>query len=332
MLKKISNTQLIYILLLLCAFALVRYLYNKKKGENTFQTAIIPKIDTNKVTDMLIYTTQKKGEPLHFTKSGKNWLITQSGYTTLAEDRSEKYAIEQIQQISPDRLATNDPAQWKDFNVVDTMGSRLILLNHKDTIIDIIVGKFGFDREAKQGISYMRLHGQKEVYGVSGFLAMNITQEGDSWRNRKTIYNNPAELNRVMFTYPGDSSFAVQKDSTGRWHFVDGGKCDSIGSVATITGITQQNYGTFVYKFDTNSAKPVYTLQVEGNGLNPVIIKAYVADTANKYVITSTMNPGAYFSGKGEMFSKLFPGKKSFLHHQEPKKQATIAPVMKKKK
>lgn len=330
--KKLGNKQLLYILIALIGiYAIARYI-NSRRGENTFHTAIIPKIDTAKVTDMLIYTSQKKGEPMHFTKNGKVWMVTSGGYTTQAEQRSEKYVIQQIQQIDPDRLATNDPAQWKDFNVMDTMGSRLVLLNNKDTIIDLIVGRFGFNMQAKQGISYLRLHGQKEVYGVSGFLAMNITQEVDSWRNRNTIYNTPGEWNKLVFTYPADSSYTVKKDSTGKWSLDDGRKCDSIGTINVLTQMSQQNYGTFVYKFDTNSVKPLCSLQVEGRGLNPIIIKAYPADTSNKYVVTSTMNPGAYFSGKTGMFSNLFPGKRAFLYHEEPKKPSAPMPLRKGKK
>jgi hypothetical protein len=331
--KNLSNKQLLIILLVLAGiYGIYRFISNKK-GENTFHTAIIPKIDTNKITDMLIYTKEKKGEPMHFTKNGKTWMVSRDGYTTIADEHSEKYVIDQLGQIAPERLATNDPAQWKDFQVMDTNGTRLVLLNNKDTVIDIIVGRFGFNMQRKEGISYLRMHNQKEVYGVSGFLSMNITQEVDSWRNRKTTNMNSNVWNKVTYTYPGDSSFALKKDSTGRWMFGDGSKPDSTGTLTALNTMAQQNYGVFVYKFDTNSVKPLYNLEIAGNGINSIMIKAYPADTANKYVITSSLNPGAYFSaGKTGMLDKFFLGKKAFLHHDQPKQPATQAQPAKKKK
>ncbi len=328
--KKISNTRLLVILLVLVGiYFIARYISNKR-GENTFHTAIIPKIDSSKITDMFIFAKEKKGEPMHFTKKDKKWFVTREGYTTLADERSDKFVLEQLAQIAPERLATSDPAQWKDFQVMDTNGTRLVLMNNKDTIIDLIVGKFGFNMAQKQGISYLRIHNQKEVYGVPGFLSMNITQEVDSWRNRKTTNMNAVGWSKVTFTYP-DSGFVVKKDSNGRWMFGDGSKPDSNSVVNTLNTMAQQNYGIFVYKFDTNSVKPLFTTQIEGSGLN-IMLKAYPADTAAKYVITSSINPGAYFNAaKTGMLDKLFPGKKAFMHHEQPKPAAAPTPKVVKK-
>ena len=45
--KKVGNKELFIILIILIGvYALVRYI-NHKRGENTFHTAIIPKVDTN---------------------------------------------------------------------------------------------------------------------------------------------------------------------------------------------------------------------------------------------------------------------------------------------
>ncbi len=299
-----------------------------KRGENTFRTNVIPKVDSGKVNAMLIYTSAKRGEPMKFTRKNGKWMVTQGGYTTLADDKAESYVIEQVGMISPDRLATGDPGQWKEYNLTDTGATRVVLLNNTDTLLDMLVGRFGFNGQARQGISYMRMHGHDEVYGVEGFLALNITQDVDSWRDRKAIYMDPHAWTKLTFNYPGDSSFTIQKDSNEEWHFADGKKTDSAATAATLTTMSQQNYGKFDYKFDTNSSKPVYTLQVEGKEISTILLKAYPADTANEYIITSTINPGAYFSEKkSKMLSKLFVGKKSFLYHKMPKAESTVTTV-----
>lgn len=323
--KKIGNKELFIILIALIGiYAIVRYIATKR-GENTFHTAIIPKLDTNKLSDIYIYLHQKGTEdkPLHFFKKGGSLMVTQNGYTTLADENAEGFVVKLIQQISPDRLATNDPAQWKEFRVIDTMGTRVVLMGGKDTLVDMIVGKFGFNMQTRQGISYVRLHGQKEVYGVTGFLAMNITEDVDSWRDRKIIPLDDKTWSKVSFNYPGDSSFALSKDSNGAWLFSDGKKPDSVAVANNMSAMSRQNYGSFVYKFDTGSAKPLYSVTVERKGQSPVIINAYPADSVNKFVITSSMDPGAYFSGtKGGMFAGLFFNRDSFMHHAEPKKTA----------
>ena len=53
---------------------------------------------------------------------------------------------------------------------------------------------------------------------------------------------------------------------------------------------------------------PSHTLRIEGNNFSPVDLQAFpVADTNIKYLIQSSANPGANFSGKdGGLFNKIW--------------------------
>jgi Domain of unknown function (DUF4340) len=322
MIKKLGNKSLLLILVLLLAvFAVFRYISNKK-GENTFQTALIPKLDSTKLNGIVIFPRITKGGkslPYVFTKKGDTWYVSQGDISSRAEEHAAKYMITQMEQISPDRLGSNDPKDWKDYNVNDSLGTRVALLYDKDTILDVIVGRFSYIQQQKKGISYVRLSGQKEVYAVDGFLALNISEEFDNWRDKKIMPGDYTQWNKLTFTYPADSGFVIEKDSNGKWVMNNGKlKIDSLATVTAITAISQQNYGGFVNKFDSNGKQALFILKVEGSGFNPVIIKAYPADSANKYAINSTINPASFFSGnRSGMFSKVFPGKTSFFKKKE---------------
>src|SRR5580704_9550383 len=110
MIKKLGNKGLLLLLLLaLAIFGLFRYISNKK-GENTFKTAIIPKIDSAKMNGMVIFPKiEKTGkpQPYIFKKVGKYWDVSQGDVTSRAEPRSANYVISQLEQISPDRLGSN---------------------------------------------------------------------------------------------------------------------------------------------------------------------------------------------------------------------------------
>ncbi len=327
MIRKLGNKGLLLILVLaLAIFGLFRYISNKR-GENTFKTAIIPKIDTNKLDGMIIFSKQNKQKPYVFTRKGKYWYVMQGDIGSRAEPRSASYTVSQLEQISPDRLGTNDPKDWKDFNVNDSLGTRVVLLYDKDTVLDVIVGRFSYIPQQKQAISYMRISGQNEVYAIPGFLSMNLANEFDNWRDRKEMPAEVTTWNKLTFIYPGDSGFVIKKDSTKKWVFGDGTYPDSATAVKVIREVSEQNYGTFVNKFDSNGKTPLFFVKVEGKDFSPAIIKAFPADTTNGYVINSSLNPGAFFSGKkGGMFNKLFPGKSSFY------KQEANSPKAKKKK
>jgi len=143
---------------------------------------------------------------------------------------------------------------------------------------------------------------------------MNIAADFNDWRDKKIMPGEYPDWDKLTFTYPADSGFVVMKDSSGKWLLDNKSLPDSTSVINTIKNLSNQNYGTFVNKFDTNGKQALFILKVEGRGFNPAIIKAYAADTTNKYAITSTLDPGSFFSGKaGDMFRNIFPAKISFL-------------------
>ncbi len=325
--KKIGNKQLFIILIVLVGLYGISKYISSKRGENTFKPAIIPNIDTNKVSSIYIYGNKRK-YPIHLHKEGKQWMASWNDITSIAEQGSPRYMISQLRDISPDRLATNDVAQWTSYQV-DSTGTRIVVLGaSKDTILDVIVGKFGFMPQQRQGMSYVRINGQKEVYGVVGFLAMNIAQDFDSWRNRKIIFQDIHAYQKISFIYPADSGFAVErvKGSIGRWQFAEGKETDSLATFKSLTDISRQNYGNFVNKFDTNASTPLFTIKVEADPCGVDFIKAFPPPanvTLDKYVITSSMDPGSYFSGyKSGLFNKLFVSKKAFMYSASAKTAA----------
>jgi Domain of unknown function (DUF4340) len=317
MIKKLGNKGLLLILVaLLAIFGIFRYISNRN-GENTFKTALIPKIDSTKLNGIVIFQrATKKGtpKPFIFTLKGKVWYVSQGDVTGLADSRAAQYMVSQLQQISPDRLGSNDPKDWKQFDVNDSLGTRVALLYDKDTALNVIVGRFSYIPSQKKGMSYVRLAGQNEVYAVDGFLSMNVSNEFDNWRNKKVMPGDYPQWTKLTYTYPNDSGFTIQKDSNGQWLFSDGKMPDSLAAVNLIRDASSQNYGSFINKFDSTHKQPLFTLRAEGDGFSPAIIKAYPTDTVNKYVISSTINPGSFFDGsKNNMFSKAFPSKKAFF-------------------
>lgn len=324
MIKKLNNKQLLLILLVLAGvYAITAYIRNKK-GENTFHTNIIPKIDTNKLTTFYIYPKLNKQKPIRFDLKGKTWYVSQGNITSRAEMTSEKYIIKLIESITPDRLSANDPSQWKDFDVTDSAGTRIVLLSNADTMIDILVGKFSYNMQQRKAMSSVRLHNQNEVYTVDGFLTMNVANDFVSWRDRHLFEGEPQTWTKLTYTYPNDSSFTVTHDLMKGW-MVNDQKPDSLATAQLLLKLSQQNYGTFVDGFDTIKMHPVFSLKVEGTNVPTFIVKAYPsADTNSNYVITSTLNPGAYMNGKNQnMFNNIFPGKETFFHAPETTKQVT---------
>ena len=326
MIRKLGNKSLLLALVLVLAvFGLARYISNKK-GENTFKTAIIPSIDSARMNGMIIFPNsmmpgQRRGKvaieslPFIFSRKGKEWYISKGNVSGLAQQRSAQYMMNQLEHITPDRLASDNPADWKEYNVNDSLGTRVVFLYDKDTALDVIVGRFSYVPDRKQAISYIRIAGQKEVYAINGMLSMNINEDFDSWRDKKMMPGESYdEWNKLTFSYPADSGFIMKKDSGSDWTINNGKKPDSLAALHILKDLSEQNYGSFVNNFDSSGKQPICMLTIEGKGFSPVTIKAWAADSANVYAINSSINPTSFFSGRrGGMFSKIFPAKSAFF-------------------
>jgi hypothetical protein len=124
----------------------------------------------------------------------------------------------------------------------------------------------------------------------------------------------------LTFMYP-DSGYAVEADKT-EWK-VDGKKPDSLATMNLLTTLSQQNYGTFINKFDTNAKPATYSVRIEGATTGTVLLKAYPNDSLTNYIITSSINPGSYMNGNANgLFKNIFISKAAFFHHPEAPKAA----------
>ncbi len=55
--------------------------------------------------------------------------------------------------------------------------------------------------------------------------------------------------------------------------------------------------------------KQIFTITLSGENFKPVELKAFVADAANQYIVTSNMNAEGRFSGaRGELAKRTFVG------------------------
>ena len=192
----------------------------------------------------------------------------------------------------------------------------------------MIVGRFSYIPQQKQGMSYVRISGQKEVYAVDGFLSMNITEDFNAWRDKKIMPGDDCRGPSLPLPIRLIAALLL-KATAAQWVFSDGKKPDSVAAVNIIHDISNQNYGSFIDNFDSTGKQPIFTLRIEGNDFGPVLIKAYPADTANLYAIHSTLNPGAYFNGKTNgMLGKIFPGKKEFFRKDlKPLPKPPVSPA-----
>jgi len=309
MFKKISTPALLIVLALLAGIVLFKKFYQEKKDESTFRAQFV-KIDTAAVSSILIYPKAESGKEVKLFKKGSSWELQNDRIKTIADSNTVRSVLAMFTDLKAVSLAGLDKTSWDELQTGDTSGTRIKITTNDNQVYDMVVGKFAFNPGSRNGLSYIRHYGEEEVYAVDGFLSFGVNQGFDAWRNKVFMRGDQNDFTTFTFSYPGDSSFQLSK-LNNEW-LVNGEKADSLKTNQFLAMVSNMQAGGFADNYKP-ATTPVFTLNILGNNLDPVIIVAYQADTVQKYILHSSLNPDAYFTDSpGSLAGRLFVSRNHF--------------------
>jgi len=322
MYKKLNIKSLIIIFAVLLILVILIFYIDSRKGERTFRSNIVD-IDTSRVTSIIIYPKTIRQEPVEIQRKGYLWKIKSQQKLFNADENIVNNILKTLTELKPKRVAATDKSRWKEFEVTDSLATRVQLITGKKKGADIYFGKFSYQQPKNQMAyyynqrgtitTYVRIADEKIVYVVEGYLGMTLNRELNDFRNKSILKSDRSNWTRLSFTYPADSSFYLIKEG-GKW-LVNGLLADSGSVTDYFNSISRLTSSDFIDDQKPLYGGPDFTLNIEGdNFVKPIQVKAFKADTTNRYLITSSLNEGTFFSGqKSKLTEKIFIGKNRFL-------------------
>lgn len=300
-----NKTLLLIFLGLLVVFLATQFAFEKKT--RTFKTELI-QLDTASITSILLYPKSDNQEETLLKKEGNLWVVSKGNTTTEANQGAVQSILRNLALIKTKRVASKSIEKWADYEVEESSGSRVKAYAGDKLLEDFIVGRFNFNQQSRQGISYVRLTKGNEVYAVDGFLSMTMGQGFDAYRNKEILNISKDNVTQITINTLGTTT--VLQKGIADWT-QDGATIDSTTIATYLTGLASVSGTSFVDDFDEiNSQSLLYkTLSLEGNNIaSPIIIKAFRDTTqAQPFIIQSSLNEGSYFaSGADGVFEKLF--------------------------
>lgn len=323
MFKKLNSKVLIVILIVLVAIYYISTLSDNK--ERSFRDEVVA-IDTSKVTDIII-NIPKEDLQISLTKTGNNeWDVMANGNKYPADKSIVKSILSQYSQMKPKRIAATSEDKWDAFEVSDSTGTRVTLLDGNDELTDIYIGKFSYtqppqgaqqnqyQQQQQRGTmtSFVRVAEDKDVYAVEGFLKMSYQGDVNAYRNKSLINVKKEDISKLEFKYP-DRTITLAKEDN-KW-MMNGQAADSANTVKYLNKIYRLSSSNFVDPSTQKLSDATYKLVVEGNNFSPIEVSAFpAADTTIKFVVSSSVNPGAEFDGsKAKLYDKVFVDETAFL-------------------
>ncbi len=324
MFRKLNLKTLVILLVVLVAIYFIADMVGG--NDRTFRSEIV-KVDTANVTDIYISILKDNAE-IRLTRTGgpADWEVSSAGSSFVADPNIVKNILAQFTEMKPERIAATSKDKWAQFEVSDSTGTHVIVKDGNSELANVYVGKFSYSQPPAQAqqqqnpyqqqrgkmTSFIRVNEEDEVYAVEGFLKMTYQKDINSYRKKSLVDVNKDDLTRLVFNYPGFSTFSLIKNDT-KW-LLDGVVADSAKTAKYLTKIARLTSSDFLPPSTLKTNEATYKLTIEGNNISPIEIKAFPSDTIVKFVMTSSTNVGAEFNGgKGKLFEKVFVDQTEFL-------------------
>jgi hypothetical protein len=323
--KRFENKRLIYLLAGLITILILTVIIRIPKENATLKSKII-ELDTSMVGKIVLYPRLNDEAAVEFNKANDKWTVQQGTIISAPRKGAVQDILTEVLNLKPQSLAAVNKAKWKEFELTDSLATRVKLLNKNGkTLADLMIGKFSYKQinnpyarnssDNIQGTSFVRLYGEKEVYAVEGFTSFFFRGKFDDWRDKTFITSNKNDIISVGFTYPADSSYKLSKKESS-W-FAGNQMADSIQVAEFLNTLSNLNGQEIKDNFKP-VINPSYQLLVEGNNLLNFSVKCYIDESTSEYILNSSLNPEVYFSSKKDgIFARLFKPLSFFLKQRK---------------
>jgi len=316
---KFNNRTLLIVFLGLAGILVLSRVFTAKKAERTLVADLV-EIDTGRISSIYIYPQAEQGAELTFSKKGRAWIVSKDELSVPADKYSIGHTMEELLNLKVDRLVARSEEKWPEFQVTDSLGTRVIVKEGKKTTLDMIIGRFnyqpppggytGYGQQYGTGITYVRNSDEDEVYAVEGFLAMSVNQGFNNWRDQNICSLTKDQITKVVFDYPADSGFVAQKLDVN-WT-INGILADSTSMAQYLDGLSRKSHGNFADGFSPLST-PLFQVSFEGMNMDPLLIRVYSQD-GDELILHSTINPDSYFRiTRNGLFKDIFRSSAGFI-------------------
>lgn len=296
-----QKVLLIVLVGLTAAFVLTK-LFRSPSRESNLDTSSL-RVDTVQITEVKLYPVIGQRKEIRLIREANGWKASHENISARADKYPVTTMLSSLAELKPQRIVTRKPENWDEYEVGDTTGVKVTILNSDEVLAVMWVGK------ESSGTTFIRRDGQPEVFAANGNLLNTFNKKFSDWRDKSFLKLKPDSVMSIEFTYPGDSSYVAKKNSSG-W-IIGESLADSVKVVQYLGKCRARNLYEFVDNFNPEG-EPQFSIRfTNGPGLLAGV-KAWKSSD-DKLILTSTVQEGVYFSANALIMRDLFPSKRAFF-------------------
>jgi hypothetical protein len=273
---------------------------------SSFDDAII-KVDSAKVDRIKFVSAGNHPEEFELKKNGNDWVAVQGEMSVPASAENIGSILSQLSRLTAKRIVTKDVARYNEYEITDSLASKVIVWEGKNQVADLEVGGFRFDQNTRAAFSFIKTAKKPEVYEVDGFLSMGLKARFNQFRDKKLVKAAQEDLTSVEWTGHSPKQVILKED--GIWNYAGMEAVDSTKFNSYLTGLVNAQGSEFSELKSTAGLTMLEKITLTGNNMvEPTVISAFATqDTLKPFLIASTVNPDAVFkSDSNGLYKKIF--------------------------
>lgn len=180
---------------------------------------LVPKLE-EKAADLAAIEVSQGKSKVTLERKGSNWGIKEKDGFLASNEKVRTFliALTEADLAEPKtKLASRYPILELEDPAGDNANSHLVRLVGKDgkPVAEIVAGKTRLDAfGASRPGTYVRLPGDAQAWLASRQIAPAVDIKG--WARDRLFETRPEKIKLVTLTLPGESSYAIERDSDGR--------------------------------------------------------------------------------------------------------------------
>lgn len=274
----------------------------------------ISAVDSAKVDRIKFISGGEKSEEFELKKTGDTWEAVQGDKKIPAPARNVNGVIQQLANLNAQRLLTNDPLKYQEYEITDQQASRVIVWEGSKQVADLWIGGFKFDQAARSASSYVRVAKKPEVYLVDGFVSMSLKQRFNNYRDKKLVKVAADDLNKIEWVNAAGKKQSIEKDGM-KWNYAGMEAVDTTKMKTYLSGLMNAQGSEFSDLKTTDGLSLLEKVSLYGNNMTePTVISAYTNQGGTKpFLINSSVNPdGIFISDTIGIYKQIFGDLRQF--------------------
>jgi len=279
----------------------------KGNKSSSFNDEII-KVDSARVDRIQFISPGNHPDEFELKKNGSDWVAVKGDMSVPASSQNAMAIVSQLSRLKAMRIVSKDVTHYGEYEISDSLASKVKVWEGKSQVADLEVGGFRFDQNTRSAFSFLKVAKKPEVYEVDGFLSMGLKARFDQFRDKKLVKAAQDDLTLLEWTGNGTSKQSISKED-GVWNYAGMEAVDSTKFKNYLTGLVSAQGNEFSDLKSTAGLSLLEKVTLTGNNMTePTVISAFAAqDTLKPFLIASSANPDAVFkSDSNGLYKKIF--------------------------